>query len=185
MLIMRPNGDYGLRDLIADLPNNFVMAEIGCYAGEATTFFAVKASKIYAIDPWEDYTDKSTLISSAQGYENIINMNGVEEEFDKVMAIHPNIVKLKGLSNLIVKEIPDCFLDVVYVDGNHSYNNVLEDIRLWIPKLKPDGIISGHDYGFYDIMEAMRKTIGTPHKTYADCSWAKRLPSKPDEYQYY
>ena len=37
-------------------------------------------------------------------------------------------------------------LDFVFIDANHSYEACLEDIRLWFPKVKPNGVIAGHDY---------------------------------------
>lgn len=36
-------------------------------------------------------------------------------------------------------------LDMVYIDGNHSYEYVKKDIELYAPKIKPGGLIGGHD----------------------------------------
>lgn len=47
------------------------------------------------------------------------------------------------------KEIPDESLDFIYIDGDHSYDFVMFDILVWLRKVKPGGIISGHDY-FYN-----------------------------------
>ena len=41
---------------------------------------------------------------------------------------------------------PDDSLSFVYIDGNHSYEAVREDFRIWIRKIQAGGIISGHDY---------------------------------------
>ncbi len=37
-------------------------------------------------------------------------------------------------------------LDFVYIDGDHKYDSVWEDIKLWYPKLRVGGILAGHDY---------------------------------------
>lgn len=37
-------------------------------------------------------------------------------------------------------------IDFVYIDGNHSYDSVYEDITEWTKRVKPGGIVSGHDY---------------------------------------
>ncbi len=44
------------------------------------------------------------------------------------------------------KEVEDGSCDFVYLDGGHSYEEVLEDIRVWSPKLKKGGLLGGHDY---------------------------------------
>jgi predicted O-methyltransferase YrrM len=42
--------------------------------------------------------------------------------------------------------VPDGSLDFVYIDANHSYEAVKRDLRLWYPKVRGDGLMSGHDY---------------------------------------
>jgi len=53
----------------------------------------------------------------------------------------------KALSNDIAKEwkIP---LDMVYIDGDHGYQDCLTDIMAWEPHLKGGGIMAFDDYGF-------------------------------------
>lgn len=43
----------------------------------------------------------------------------------------------------------DNSLDFVYIDANHDFLNVIQDIQYWLRKVKPGGILSGHDYVFY------------------------------------
>jgi hypothetical protein len=38
-------------------------------------------------------------------------------------------------------------IDMVYIDGGHSYGEVIEDLRAWYPYLKKDGFLVGDDYG--------------------------------------
>ena len=40
----------------------------------------------------------------------------------------------------------DKSLDVVYIDAEHTYEAVLRDIKAWAPKVKPGGLLCGHDY---------------------------------------
>merc|ERR1712194_950113 len=44
-----------------------------------------------------------------------------------------------------VDRVPDGSLDFVFIDGNHSFHAVAEDIRRWSAKVKPGGLVSGHD----------------------------------------
>jgi hypothetical protein len=36
--------------------------------------------------------------------------------------------------------------DTVFIDAGHTYKEVIEDIDLWLPLVKPDGDLCGHDY---------------------------------------
>src|SRR5690606_24414 len=40
----------------------------------------------------------------------------------------------------------DASIDFAYLDGDHSYEGCLADIRAWWPKVRPGGWIGGHDY---------------------------------------
>jgi hypothetical protein len=60
-------------------------------------------------------------------------------------AFKEKIVWVKQLSNSAVNEIPSG-LDFVYIDGNHEYAFVADDIATYLPKLKVGGIIGGHDF---------------------------------------
>ncbi|NIT59155.1 MAG: hypothetical protein GWN00_23910, partial [Aliifodinibius sp.] len=45
-------------------------------------------------------------------------------------------------------EIPDGMLDFVYIDADHRFDHVMQDIILWFKKIRRGGILSGHDYDF-------------------------------------
>jgi predicted O-methyltransferase YrrM len=57
-----------------------------------------------------------------------------------------NTVLIQKSSMDAVKDIPDESLDFVFIDANHSYDSVKEDIREWTRKVRKGGIVSGHDY---------------------------------------
>jgi glycosyltransferase involved in cell wall biosynthesis len=183
-IFMRLPNDPGLMALVADLPNDFIMVEVGCYAGESTEIFANKALKIFAVDPWIDFEvdGKFYVPLTQKGERTILSMDGVEDRFNKIMDKHKNIIKMKGTSVEMASNVPDASVDVVYIDADHEYLSVVQDIKLWLRKIKPGGIISGHDYNFSDVSKAVADTIGQPHKLYCDYSWAKRLPIG-DEYR--
>jgi hypothetical protein len=58
-------------------------------------------------------------------------------------------------------DFDDRSLDWIYIDGNHSYEACLEDLRLWAPKVKDDGLILGHDFvPKFGVVQAVRDFIG-------------------------
>jgi predicted O-methyltransferase YrrM len=166
----------GLLDLIIELPNNLVMAEIGCYAGESASMFlrSKKIQTFYAIDPWCKYAD--------YGYVSDEDFITIENEFDKNTKGY-NVIKLKGTLQDAFDKLPE--LDMVYIDGNHAYEYVINDIKLALKKIKKNGIICGHDY--YDIQGNLVKTavneiFGSPDKIFSDTSWLIYLtPDKVTE----
>jgi hypothetical protein len=44
------------------------------------------------------------------------------------------------------EDVPINSLDFVYIDADHSFNSVMQDIILWTDRVRPFGIVSGHDY---------------------------------------
>ena len=44
------------------------------------------------------------------------------------------------------RDVPDGSLDFVYIDADHRFDYVMEDLIGWARKVRPGGIVSGHDY---------------------------------------
>jgi hypothetical protein len=51
---------------------------------------------------------------------------------------------------------------MIYIDASHDYISVKEDINLWLPKLKPGGVICGDDYilGWPGVIQAVDEVFG-------------------------
>jgi len=45
--------------------------------------------------------------------------------------------------------VPNHSLDFVYIDGDHTFDGTMLDLILWAPKVKPGGILSGHEFKYY------------------------------------
>jgi len=62
------------------------------------------------------------------------------------------------------KYIADGCLDLVYIDADHCYESVKADIINWLPKVRMDGIICGHDYdptgNFTGLILAVHEVLG-------------------------
>jgi hypothetical protein len=53
---------------------------------------------------------------------------------------------IKGFSVDVARTLPDNSLDFVYIDGNHEFQHVVNDMCEWYKKVRPGGILAGHDY---------------------------------------
>lgn len=56
--------------------------------------------------------------------------------------------------------IQDNTLDFFFIDASHTYKNVKRDIVSWIPKLKNNGWMIGHDINYPSVEKAVMDTIG-------------------------
>ena len=71
-------------------------------------------------------------------YNDVVSMF----ENNKTVEIH------RGFSAKAM--FPEKYFDWVYIDGNHSYENVLEDLQHYLPFVKSGGFLCGDDYGSND-----------------------------------
>ena len=128
-----------------DRPINYL--EIGTFYGAnvlsvANSYGLHNNSKLYCIDPWEDYndypeykTEQPTIYKSF--LENVEN-SGMKHK------IEIN----RGYSNIEIPKFQDDFFDIIYIDGNHEPDYVLEDAVLSFRKLKIGGVMIFDDYGW-------------------------------------
>jgi predicted O-methyltransferase YrrM len=160
----------GLQDFIKECCHkDIVMAEIGCWAGESTALFAAAVKTVYAIDAWDFEVCNEGVLSTKALF------GLAEKTFDRRALEFPNIVKIKELSLIAATTFKRQSLDMVYIDANHDYESVLNDIKSWIPNVKYGGIVAGHDYTTsepeYGVVQAVNEVFGKPDKVFADTSW--------------
>ena len=160
------NTTDGLYQLIKKYVNStHTVVELGSFAGVSSELFALHCEKLYCVDPWKPYWEINEI-------NKIID---AEKKFDGMSENYNNIVKKKMSSNDASVHFENYSLDLVYIDSDHSSENVEKEIKLWYSKIKKDGYISGHDYGREDINQAIEETIGTPDHIFVDSSWFKKL----------
>ncbi len=117
-----------------DLPEFFreigfkMGAEVGVDRGEFSQKLCQAGLMVYAIDSWK----------SSKNYE----------ETKRVLASYPNSKIIKKTSMDAVVDFADESLDFVYIDANHEFRYIAEDLVEWTKKVRKGGIVSGHDY-FY------------------------------------
>jgi len=130
---------------LKDIPRLFnelgfkVGAEVGVYLGFYARWLLrmMPGLKLYGIDSWIPY----------KGYEDITDNNIIQAyEKAKEMTKGYDCTLIKGWSNEVVDQFEDESLDFVFIDGNHDYEYVIEDIAKWSKKVRPGGIVYGHDF---------------------------------------
>jgi len=126
-------------------------AEIGVLRGWYSKWLCarIRGLKLYLIDPYVYYKEYSEQRKQK-------DLDKCEAEA-KTRLTKFNVEFVKKTSMEAVKDFLDERLDFVFIDANHDYKWVKEDIKEWSKKVKKGGIVSGHDYSKY--MFGVKKAV--------------------------
>lgn len=133
--------------------NGPIGAEIGVFAGDMSAQLLAKESlSLLMVDSWEG-DGRAYARPSGDWHEGLS-----QEQQDAFYAKAVAAVRFAGdrakiaraRSSDVVQDIADEHLDFVFIDADHSYAGCLGDIMNWWPKVKPGGLIGGHDYNNTD-----------------------------------
>jgi hypothetical protein len=70
----------------------------------------------------------------------------ISEGLQRVLDNNPKALFLQSNSDTAHLKVRDASMDLVFIDSDHEYDSVIEDIKNWTPKVRKGGIICGHDY---------------------------------------
>lgn len=139
--------------IIERLPRNIpiIGAEIGIKKGD-TSYRLLQARPMLTlimVDPWEVPPAGSSYAKEAD--ENALKPQKLhdtcyKQTLARVAFAGKRAVIYREYSETVAKKIPDHSLYFAFLDGDHSYEGLSLDIDLWLPKIKPGGFLSGHDY---------------------------------------
>ncbi len=143
---MKNKRDINRIDLIKEIGTEFPKGfgvEVGTFKGEFSKQILENWSgTLYMVDVWRCLGDEYIDSSNHGNFdieifgESIKNIKGHEDRG----------VMVRASSEIASNMFLDNSLDFVYIDANHAYDFVKEDIELWYPKVKKGGYLCGHDY---------------------------------------
>lgn len=119
---------------LAHLPAHGVVAEIGVAEGDRAQLILERAEpvKLFLVDLWA-------------GRSGSLAKRKVEDRFRTEIAAG-RVELRQECSWLALESFPDEFFDWVYIDASHDYRSVKKDLEAARRKVKPAGLICGHDY---------------------------------------
>lgn len=136
------------------------VAEIGSLHGRSAFMLLTRCDgPVYCVDPWDDEGDHCY------------------PSFMRGCGHFANLVAVRGYSPAAADLVPD--VDMVFIDGNHDYEQVRADLAAWLPKTRR--LICGHDYqnadgGFPGVAEAVHEMFGLAFDVAPDTAiWFVRL----------
>jgi SAM-dependent methyltransferase len=140
--------------LLEKMPKNGIVAELGVNKGEFSEKILeiTQPKKFHLVDIW-----------GSERYHLGLR-KGIESKFQDLIASDKLVIN-QGLSTDMVFEFPDSYFDWIYIDTDHSYEVTKAELQSYKNKIKPGGIIAGHDYALgnwgkilrYGVMEAVHE----------------------------
>lgn len=141
------------RNELAELFTGFGV-EVGVERAHFSKVITQFANHVYGVDPLKAY----------KGYRDHVSqdkLDGFYQEVLERMKGRP-YTHIRKFSVEAAKDFEDESLDFVYIDANHDYEHVKEDLHAWTPKVKEGGVVAGHDYikrkgqkDLYNVVEAV------------------------------
>lgn len=136
-----------------ELPEGFTVVEVGSYLGASTAFLGAAAVQrggtVHAVDTW---------MNDAMGAEGSWDTWNEFRANTELFADY--IVAHRGTSADVQSEIGEVPCDMLFIDGDHSYDAVITDLRTWLPSLKPGGVLAMHDIDAPSVRQAYDDMVG-------------------------
>ena len=151
-------------ELLKYLPKGGVGAEIGVAQGEysAAILQSAQPAELHLIDPWSHLEAGSDLLGAVEMLGGIGHARARGDPFGAVpencegdVQYSEVVARFEGdarvqlhrqYSYKAAASFADGYFDFVYLDGNHHYEFVLQDLHDFAAKLKPGGLLFGHDF---------------------------------------
>ncbi len=117
-----------------------VGAEIGTEQGKYAEQLCQRNPEVhlYCVDAWQCYSGYREHVSQDKLNQFVITTEN--------RLLQYNVDLIRKFSIDAACDFENKSLDFVYIDANHSYQNVVNDICSWLPKVRKGGILSGHDF---------------------------------------
>jgi len=149
-MIMKLRPASKRRFLLEKMPKNSICTEIGVFEGDFSQQIlkTVKPKKLFLIDPWGGVDHEEG--QGEKRYQKVLDRFKSEIK-------NGTVVVYRAFSHDVVEKFDDDFFDWIYLDGGHTYNNIMEQFSEYLPKIKLHGFVTGDDYGRDD--ENHRKNV--------------------------
>lgn len=151
------------RDMVVHAEDGALFVELGSFLGQSTaamgTFIKSSGKRIafHAVDIFEltDFSDEPHFkVIEDHGGDFLAAFKTNMEKAQVADAI--NIVKATSLEAAATYE--DRSISFLMIDASHKYEDVVDDINAWFPKLKFGGIMSGDDLDWPEVKQAVEDT---------------------------
>jgi hypothetical protein len=141
-------GDSGRDRLLARLPAGAAVAEVGVWQGDFSEEIlrSCRPTRLHLIDPWAYTTEFGERWYGGLKAKSQVDMDAIFTRVCDRFAECEQVRIHRCTSSSAAPLFPADYFDWVYVDGNHNYEFVLQDLQEFAAKIKPGGFLTGDDY---------------------------------------
>jgi len=141
------------------------IVEIGVYRGKNAEVLRKEFpdAHLFLIDPWAP--DAPYQASGSAVSEDQKVYDKAKKRTYSLFENDPQVTIIEKTSAAAAPLVPDN-IDLVFIDANHAYPSVYQDILTWKPKIRSEGILSGHNFGrprLPGVEKAVRELLPTFH----------------------
>ncbi len=136
-----------LPHFVASMPLGAKIAEIGSFLGLSGIIMARTlyghgnyGAKIFCIDNWQGSIEHQSIQEVKDGQLFDVFMKNIDDS-----GLRNFIVPIKSDSVVAAQRFDDRSFDMIFIDGDHSFEGCYADLVAWHPKLKRGGVFLGHD----------------------------------------
>jgi len=115
--------------------------EVGSWKGISSAIIARHVDVLYCVDTWLGNESLQSMREQAEASSiyKCFHTNMIQKKVNsKILHAHMN-------SNEAVKLFKNNTFDMIFLDADHAYSSIKQDIELWMPKVKSGGYLCGHD----------------------------------------
>lgn len=134
------------KKMVDYFPNGSRFVEIGVFQGKSALYMAdqIKLSgkdiDFFCIDPWDIDVSGISVADQGGSWFPMFMKNA------KALKVCGYVVPMCVRNSEAVKHLQKDGVDFVFIDAEHDYQSVQNDIQTWLPLIHKGGIIAGHDY---------------------------------------
>ena len=182
------NQERWLYEAAKATPANGLIVEVGSFLGRSTVSMAFgcleTARRIVAIDTFEGNSDdfingKNNVSWEGSDFFNVFWQHLTARD----LAVY--VIPIRGMSH-DVGRMWSAPINLLFLDGSHNYEDVKQDLELFLPWVVPGGCVAMHDVtegwpGVYRVWDEIAKPALVQHGNVGSLSYGFKPSIRDDE----
>ena len=152
------------------------IAEVGVWKGLFLNDILSECPGIteyWAIDSWNvsNVPGNKKLTPTQEYWDNVYMM------VCNALKYYPQLKIINYDATAAAKLFPKGYFDLVFIDADHGYESVLNDLTTWTPLVRKGGMMSGHDHRktHMGVKTAVAEFYGRTAKRLPATCWVKEI----------